>query len=631
MRRYRSIFLFLGVLLLCSAADRARANGEILVVRAPEEVIGGDDITVLVTTTPRETDIDRTIVLDVPDSWTFVRAYGVESGSDVAIGILRFGDIQSRFTARPGRTVFALADTSTEFDAEAAGVAYFIVFSTKPVPGQAAAQPTVVKAALVERINPDSPPEIDKKTKRPKERNVEWRMVYPPRVDWSFDQITGRRVSQNIQLIRVARSSRALIAKRGTAPAAELRIPPTAIGSFFSGPFSLSFWARTTNPSQRFITFASDDGTEIYLGTSLLGTATLSARENSNVKTLLNNRAILVGDGAWHHFALSQDSIGILRLFVDAQPPVITGKTDFFTSRDRLVLGDLHGRNDFSLDELRFIRTSFRQPSDFERTIATAARDTSQALAALFHFDDFGNIARSSVPFQIKAMQGLSQYVPAYWLIDSNAAIGETTSPVQLDAVLLSADMISPTKVSIGWRAASEVGIKNYVLERRVGTYGAFEKVLTVEAKHGVKVPRRGASLITRSTYSVSEDLPKLNGDIELFYRLGSVGFSEKGDATYSESIKLEYGGDREVFVEQNDPNPFNPITKIAFRTTRPTSVRLSIFDIIGREVALLFNGKAEVGRHVYTLDATNWPGGIYFYKVRTAKTTVTRKMVLAK
>jgi hypothetical protein len=52
---------------------------------------------------------------------------------------------------------------------------------------------------------------------------------------------------------------------------------------------------------------------------------------------------------------------------------------------------------------------------------------------------------------------------------------------------------------------------------------------------------------------------------------------------------------------------------------------------MIGREVATLVNTKLDPGRHTYTLDATNWPGGIYFYKVKTAKTTITRKMVLAK
>jgi hypothetical protein len=619
------------------AVVSAYATGEILVVRAPEEVIGGDDVSVLVTTSPREENIDRSLVMEVPDSWTLKRAYSVESGAEFAVGVQRFAELQARFSVKPARAVLALADTASDFDPDAAGVAYFVVFSTRPVPGQAASQPTTVKAALVERINPDSPPELDKKTKKPKERNTEWRMVYPPRIDWSFDQITTRRVVQPIQLVRVARSSRALFAEHGKQAAAELRTAPEALQSFFAQPFSIGFWARTTRPGQPILTLSTEAGESVSIGTSLFGTAGVTVRERSapgqtpHTRTLLGFKATIVGDGAWHHIVLSRDSLAVLRLFVDAQTPVSGAAPSALNSIAHASLGDQRGGNEFALDEMRFSAVAFRQPSDFERTIATAARDTSQALAALFHFDEYADIARSSIPFRYGAFGQKPQTVPMYWQLDSNAQIAESTSPVQFDAVLLTADMISPTQVMISWRAATEVGVKQYVLERRVGTYGAFEKILTVEAKHGVRTPKRGSSIIARSSYSATEELPRLNGDIELYYRLASVGFSEKDPVTYSEPIKLEYGTDRDVFVEQNDPNPFNPVTKIAFRTTKPTNIRLSIFDIIGREVAVLFNGKADPGRHTYTLDATNWPGGIYFYKVRTPRTTVTRKMVLAK
>jgi hypothetical protein len=95
--------------------------------------------------------------------------------------------------------------------------------------------------------------------------------------------------------------------------------------------------------------------------------------------------------------------------------------------------------------------------------------------------------------------------------------------------------------------------------------------------------------------------------------------------------VKVEYGLERDVFVEQNEPEPFSSVTELAFRLTKPEMVRLSVFDMIGREVAVLANDKLDAGRHVYNLDATNWPPGIYFYKLKTARATVTRKMTLIK
>jgi hypothetical protein len=95
--------------------------------------------------------------------------------------------------------------------------------------------------------------------------------------------------------------------------------------------------------------------------------------------------------------------------------------------------------------------------------------------------------------------------------------------------------------------------------------------------------------------------------------------------------VKLEFGGLREVFVEQNKPNPFNPRTTIGFRLVKNLYVKVAVYDIIGREVAVFQDGKLTAGKHSIDIDATNWPGGIYFYKVKTAKTIVTKKMVLAK
>ena len=189
--------------------------------------------------------------------------------------------------------------------------------------------------------------------------------------------------------------------------------------------------------------------------------------------------------------------------------------------------------------------------------------------------------------------------------------------------------MVTPTRVSINWKVTSELGVKEYALERRVGSFGEFEEVIGADAKKSIKQPKRGQSLISRASYSVTEDLPRLKGDIDLYYRIAVV--TSNDSMFYSEPVKLEYGETRDVFVEQNDPNPFNPTTTLAFRLIKPAQVRLAIYDIIGREIVTITNGKLEAGRHKFTLDASNWPGGIYFYKVKTAQSTITRKMVLAK
>jgi hypothetical protein len=615
-------------LLVFLFTSSARASGEIAFIRVPEEIPEGDDITVIVSASPRETGIDRTLAIDFPASWKLKRAYRVEAGSDHAVRIPQAGEISSLFAKEPGDNVLSFADVSDDFDPNADGIAYFIVFTTKPLTGGKADQSATVKAALVERSNPNAPREIDPKTKRPKPINTEWRMVFPPKLAFSFTGITSKRLIATVRLERITENARALVAEGKKNAVATLHTRPELLAQFFNRPFSIECWFRTTGIQQTFLQLDGDK-TKLQLGTGLLGQPLLRSRGAEN-KVIEAVRAI-VNDGTWHNLVLSRDSTNKLRLFIDAGLPTIVDlPKELFQNITSVEIGDSASEDDFSIDELRLSRSAYRDPSEFEEAIVTSARDTSQQAFAIFHFDEFGWSARSSVPLLVTLDQK-GEYIPIFFALDSGTRILETSSPVQPDPVMLNVDLISSTRVGVHWNTTSELGVKQYRLERRIGTFGAFEKVLSVDAKHGMKSPKRGQSIVSRNSYSAQEDLPKLGGDIELYYRLVVAGFNEKEPLFSSIPVKLEYGADRDVFVEQNDPNPFNPTTVIAFRLTKPEVVRLSVFDIIGREVAVLENGKLDPGRHAYPLDATNWPGGIYFYKVKTARTTITRKMVLAK
>ena len=81
----------------------------------------------------------------------------------------------------------------------------------------------------------------------------------------------------------------------------------------------------------------------------------------------------------------------------------------------------------------------------------------------------------------------------------------------------------------------------------------------------------------------------------------------------------------------QNYPNPFNPSTKIKFHIGKSSNVRLSVFDITGREVATLVNSKLNPGEFVYEFNASNLPSGVYFYSIITEDFRQTKKMVLLK
>ncbi|RKX25597.1 MAG: hypothetical protein DRP47_09575 [Candidatus Zixiibacteriota bacterium] len=83
--------------------------------------------------------------------------------------------------------------------------------------------------------------------------------------------------------------------------------------------------------------------------------------------------------------------------------------------------------------------------------------------------------------------------------------------------------------------------------------------------------------------------------------------------------------------LHQNYPNPFNPSTTIAFNLLSKSSVRLEVFDILGRQVNEFNFGVLSAGEHDYTYDASSLSSGIYFYRIVTDLGTQTRKMVLTK
>jgi glycosidase len=87
----------------------------------------------------------------------------------------------------------------------------------------------------------------------------------------------------------------------------------------------------------------------------------------------------------------------------------------------------------------------------------------------------------------------------------------------------------------------------------------------------------------------------------------------------------------QEFGLAQNCPNPFNPTTIIAFDLPRNGWVSLHVFDLLGRKVATLVDGKKEAGRHQVDFDGKGISSGVYFYRLRFDEASISKKMILAR
>jgi hypothetical protein len=87
--------------------------------------------------------------------------------------------------------------------------------------------------------------------------------------------------------------------------------------------------------------------------------------------------------------------------------------------------------------------------------------------------------------------------------------------------------------------------------------------------------------------------------------------------------------GDRpgEFALRQNYPNPFNPRTTVSCRLTAPARVRLTVHDLLGRETAILYDGRLDAGVHEFAFDASRFASGVYFCRLTAPEGSRTIKM----
>lgn len=130
-------------------------------------------------------------------------------------------------------------------------------------------------------------------------------------------------------------------------------------------------------------------------------------------------------------------------------------------------------------------------------------------------------------------------------------------------------------------------------------------------------VVNRGSQSIT-ATYTLTTIGARLAMASEAAPTLSDLAFTE-------EELPAEFA------LEPNYPNPFNPSTEIRFALPEAAHVRLSIYDVTGREVARLVDQSMPSGHHRVTWDAGHLASGIYLYRLTAGAFVETRRMVLSK
>ncbi len=210
--------------------------------------------------------------------------------------------------------------------------------------------------------------------------------------------------------------------------------------------------------------------------------------------------------------------------------------------------------------------------------------------------------------------------------------LGQGVLPVEL--VSFSAH-VNNNSVSLEWNTATEHN--NYGFEiQRLSALGETD-VLRSEFETIGFVKGAGNSNSPKKYFYADKNPPA--GKVQ--YRLKQIDLD--GAFKYSEVVEVEINAPKKFELIQNYPNPFNPTTNITYVIPRSeatrlrlgrtdeVSVKLRVYDALGREVATLVNAKQSPGNYSVKFNASKLGSGIYYYTLRAGDFVQTKKMILMK
>ena len=191
-------------------------------------------------------------------------------------------------------------------------------------------------------------------------------------------------------------------------------------------------------------------------------------------------------------------------------------------------------------------------------------------------------------------------------------------TPVEL--IAFTASVTEDNNVILKWSTATEKNNSGWNIERRIknndNTFSSWEKLGFVE----------GSGTSTERNDYTFTDKDIVSADYQ--YRLQQVDYD--GTISYSSTVEVVVNlAPTDFSLYQNYPNPFNPTTTIQYFIPERSMIKLSVYNIIGQEIAILVNEEKEAGAYSIEFNAASLTSGIYIYKLQSKNFAETRKMVL--
>ncbi|MBI3125545.1 MAG: T9SS type A sorting domain-containing protein [Ignavibacteriales bacterium] len=213
----------------------------------------------------------------------------------------------------------------------------------------------------------------------------------------------------------------------------------------------------------------------------------------------------------------------------------------------------------------------------------------------------------------------ISDHSPSVTVIAFAGVItGNQPLPVELTSFTA---LVQSKTVNLKWQTATEVNNYGFEIQRQNteirNQKSEWEKIGFVQGYGNSNSPKE---------YSFEDKNPQAG---KLQYRLKQIDFDGKFE--YSNAVEVNFDVLVNFVLDQNYPNPFNPTTTIKYEIPKNSFVKLSIYDLLGREISTLVNQAQNAGYHEITFNGKDLSSGIYIYQIQAGEFSRIKKMLLMK
>jgi len=435
---------------------------------------------------------------------------------------------------------------------------------------------------------------------------------------------------------------------------------------------TIEFWLKTSAGGvQRIIgnggTMASDDGYSV----KILNNGKLRADVSDGTTVDGKQTDAIVNDGNWHNcmVMLDRDNPNGQKLWLcvdgDCNTKIIDSSIgSCANTNDTFVLGrksTTSANNSFtgSLDEVRIWNTALTDTANvslWRDGELTSLHPNISNLQAYYKFNENSGTTANDLTADylsnfesdgaITGTEWVASDIPNFTLYDdedlqeggSAPSAPSLTSPSDSLAISLTFENLYTDSVVFVWESSADPDGDAVMYRAKFGHIVYSGETLLDTVKHDSTMAETSIVVFYEDFF---EDLNDLGGDNSVLkWNVAAIAgsdtvLSDNGprfvlvDGT-SLSVDEEFIP-TEFALHQNYPNPFNPVTTIQFDIPEAGEVRLDVYNILGKKVATLVQGRLEIGGYTVGWDAAGIASGIYYYRISSAKFTSTKKMILMK